>query len=61
MSLVETQDAEVDFAAAETFLKQAREAYEDGDRTRFIAARKLVAIALRISEGPSGLRSAHLR
>lgn len=45
-------DEPVDFDGAERFLKVAREAHEEGDQPRFIAARKLVAVALGLREIP---------
>ena len=41
-----------DFAAAEFYLRQAREAHEAGDDTRMAAARHLVLVALRVSLAP---------
>lgn len=41
-----------DFQAAETYLKMARDAHEKGDDGLFIAARKLVMVALGISDAP---------
>lgn len=43
----------VDFAAAEEFLRAARVARMTGRETEFIAARKMVAVALCIREAPS--------
>jgi hypothetical protein len=58
----QTQDTEnPDFSAAEMFLRQAREAHELGDQLKCLAARKLVAVALGLSEGPNGkLHTGHL-
>lgn len=40
----------VDFESAEEFLRQARAAHQAGDRTLYIAACKLVAVALYMTE-----------
>jgi hypothetical protein len=54
-------DKPIDFAAAEVFLQQARTAHEQGDQVRCLAARRLVAIALQLTEGPNGkIHTAHL-
>lgn len=42
----------VNFDAAARFLQNAREAYETGNDARFIAARKLVLVALGIDDAP---------
>lgn len=42
----------VDFDAAARFLQTAREAHEAGNDARFIAARKLVLVALGIDDAP---------
>ncbi len=55
-------DDGVDFANAELFLGKAREAYEGGDRTTFIACRKLVMVNLGIFDGPPvRVETAHLQ
>jgi len=52
----------VDFDSAEAFLKIAREAHESGDRQRYMAARRLIAVALDLTD-MSGVRlhTEHLR
>jgi hypothetical protein len=45
-------DAAIDFDNASLFLEQARAAHQRGDHSTCLAARKLVAIALNLSEGP---------
>ena len=45
-------DATIDFDAAAMFLIMAREAHAAGDQTTCFSARKMVAVALRLSEGP---------
>lgn len=40
----------IDFESAEVFLKHAKEAHERGDMVTCMAARKLVAIALNLSD-----------
>lgn len=55
-------DGAVDLDAAEIFLKQAREAQQAGDRVKLVAARKLIAVALGLTDGPAGiLHTKHLR
>lgn len=44
---------QVDFDLAEEFLRVARAAYESDSQPNFIAARKMVALALCIREAPS--------
>lgn len=46
----------IDFDAAESFLRTARDAYERGDEPRFLAARKLIGVALGLEEIPLSLR-----
>lgn len=41
-----SEEAKPDFVAAETFLHLARSSYEGGDATKFVAARKLLMVAL---------------
>lgn len=43
---------EVDFAAADAYLRRAREAREAGDESGFIAHRYLVMLALGVSLPP---------
>lgn len=43
---------EVNLPAAETYLALARAAYDTGDHGRFIAARKLLMVALGIADTP---------
>lgn len=43
----------IDFNAAEMFLRSARAAHAAGQDADFIAARKMVAVALCIAEAPS--------
>lgn len=45
-------DDHIDFDAAERYLRTAREAHEAGDHPKFVAARKLVAVALHLTESP---------
>lgn len=53
---------DINFDAAEIFLRQAREAFETGDRVCFIAARKMVAIALQLDGGPPvRIHTSHLK
>lgn len=61
--MVQTTDTEsVDIDAAETFLKAARAAHEAGDAAMFIAARKLVTVALGLSDGRNArLETQHLK
>ena len=58
----EVTDVPIDFDAAETFLRQAREAYAVGDMILCAAARKLVAVALCLGDnlGPR-FKTGHLR
>jgi hypothetical protein len=52
----------IDFESAELFLQQAREAHQQGDATKCMAARKLVAIALNLTDGPRpAIQTAHLK
>lgn len=46
-------DDRIDFDAAERYLRAAREAHEVGDHVEFVAARKLVAVALHLIESPA--------
>lgn len=51
-----------DFDNAAVFLQQARAAHERGDRTTCLAAVKLVAIALNLTEGPKpAFHTRHLK
>lgn len=51
-----------DYDSAQLFLDEARQAEKDGDRTRCLAARKLVAVALGLKETlPQSLCIAHLK
>lgn len=55
-------DSSVDFDGAQNFLNVARDAYERGDDARFNAARKLIAVTLRIGEQPvMRFRTDHLK
>lgn len=55
------EEAPIDFDHAALFLEQARAAYQRGDHAACLAARKLVAIALNLTEGPKPVfRTAHL-
>lgn len=55
-------DDDVNFEAAEDFVRQAREAHAAGDKERYNAARYLVAVALNMTS-ISGVRlhTGHLR
>jgi hypothetical protein len=46
----------MDFAAAEIFLAQAKEAHELGNDRKVVACCKLIAVALEIEEAPHGSR-----
>jgi hypothetical protein len=46
------QVAEIDFAAAEFYLSLARRAHDAGNTSMVIAARKLIMVALRVSDQP---------
>ena len=63
MSLAEVHDdIEINFEAAEMFLKQAKEAHETGDQVKCFAARKMVAVALHLGDGPPvDIRTSHLK
>lgn len=53
MSTTDDDDAAApDFDAAEIHLRAARIAHDDGDDVRFIAARKLVMVALGVLDEP---------
>jgi hypothetical protein len=43
-------DEDINFDAAESFVSKAREAYQRQDQAGFIAARKLVLVALGVAE-----------
>ena len=63
MSLAETHDdIEINFEAAEMFLQQAKEAHASGDQVKCFVARKMVAVALHLAEGPViDIRTKHLK
>jgi len=66
MVLADVQEADpieaLDFDNAALFLQQAREAHQQGDDAKCLAARKLVAIALNLTEGPKPVfRTKHLK
>lgn len=63
MSLAEAhEDIAINFEAAEMFLQQAKEAHESGDELKCFAARKMVAVALHLNEGPPiDIRTRHLK
>lgn len=63
MSLAEAHDdIEINFEAAEMFLRQAKEAHANGDQVTSFAARKMVAVALHLSDGPPvDIRTSHLK
>jgi hypothetical protein len=63
MSLVETHsDIEINFDAAEMFLREARQAHEQGDKIKCLAARMMVTVALHLSAGaPVDIRTNHLK
>lgn len=55
-------EEEVNFEAAEDFLRQARQAYVAGDRERYRAAAYLVAVALNMTGiGAIRLHTEHLK
>jgi hypothetical protein len=55
-------DSGIDFEAAETYLQQARKAHGEGDRSLFVAARKLVTLALGLGDQPPTiLHTRHLK
>lgn len=55
-------DLKIDFDAADAFLKIARDAFLKGDKTQFIAARKLVAVALHLNDVQApNFRIGHLK
>lgn len=47
-----------DFQAAEMYLSLARDAYDTGDQNKFIAARKLIMVALGITDALPSRRAA---
>lgn len=49
----EQPETTVDFEAAEMFLHQARDAAARGDAQQSFAARKMVALALGLTDGPT--------
>lgn len=52
----------IDFDAARLFLDQAEQAQTNGDETACFAARKMVAIALQLTDGPFvKVHTAHLK
>lgn len=57
-----TQDIDINFDAAEMFLKKAREAHDSGDKVTCLAACRMVMVALHLSDGPPvDIRTNHLK